>query len=50
MNKKISNFLHCPAVPGVLGLFNLALSNGNHWMIITGIALVAIAAMDFFDL
>jgi len=42
--------LHCPAVPGVLGLLNLILSNGNHWMLITGIVLVAIAAMDFFDL
>jgi len=50
MNKKISNFLHCPAVPGVLGLLNLILSNGNQWMLITGIVLVAIAAMDLFDL
>ncbi len=50
MNKKISNFLQCPAVPGVLGLLNLILSNGNQWMLITGIVLVAIAAMDFFDL
>lgn len=35
--------------PAVLGVVNLALANGNLWMIITGLILIIIALMDFFD-
>ncbi len=35
--------------PAVLGIGNLALANGNIWMLITGLILVGVAVMDFFD-
>lgn len=35
--------------PAVLGVVNLALANGNLWMIITGLILIIIALMDFFN-
>lgn len=35
--------------PGVLGSLNLALANGNIWMVITGILLIIMTVMDFFE-
>ena len=35
--------------PAVLGIGNLALANGNLWMVITGLVLIIIALMGFFD-
>jgi len=35
--------------PGVLGVANLLLAQGNIWMMITGVCLLIIQAMDLYE-
>jgi hypothetical protein len=46
--KKISSLVHNPLFVAALGLTNLLASQGNIWMMITGLVLIVIAAMDAF--
>lgn len=35
--------------PGILGVANLLLANGNIWMMITGVCLLIIQAFDLYE-
>jgi len=45
----IRQIMYSPITTGILAVANLVFSNGNQWMLITGLVLGIITLMDLFD-